>query len=116
MERDINKWKESQNPFPTDPGPAEPGIEEGDWLDYINPLKNILTRGLKGAASTAGSQVISRLRSKDAPKPKRRPPKPGPDLVYDKQGISTRPVTDTQTAATTGFKPGEGYKFERGTN
>lgn len=83
----------------------EPGIEEGDWLDYVAPLRGLLRKGVTAAASAVG-RGAGRRKLKDLKMPEE-------PRTIDYSKISTRPPTNTRTEATTGFKPRKGIKFEK---
>jgi len=77
----------------------EPGIEEGDWLDYISPLKSMFEGEI---ATTAGVMarkgMLKALRDKGAPGQQTQQ---APSQI-NYTGAAFKPIT-TKTEATTGF-------------
>lgn len=83
--------------------PQEEGLEEEDWMDYIQPIRSIFKNPLRVAGAMAGKSILSKMQDKGAPKavPVAK------SITYN--GGAFRP-TQTRTDATTGWKDSPGIK------
>ncbi len=104
QKRRIAEQQEQYGVEPTTPEEREPGVEEGDWLDYlISPAslirksgKSLMRRVGESASSTAKKGMSDKMRDSGPPPPQTK------TIDYTNQNIARRPTyTDTSGAGGT---------------
>jgi hypothetical protein len=102
QKRRIAEQQEQYGVEPTTPEEREPGVEEGDWLDYlISPAslirrsgKSLMRRVGESTTNAAKKGMSDKMRDSGPP-----PPAPQKTIDYTNQNIARRPTyTDTSGA------------------
>jgi hypothetical protein len=97
QKRRIAEQQEQYGVEPTTPEEREPGVEEGDWLDYLISPASLIRRSGKSLMRRVGESTTNAAKKGMSDKMRDSGPPPPNSIDYSKQNIAHRP-TYTNTA------------------